>query len=434
MEASIPFTAPPAGISALLILCCIIGVAFFSSSEASLISVSKITIRNLVDKGSRKARAIERLITRHDRLFSTILATENMLIILASSLGTALAIQLFGRDGIAVATLLMTLFIVMFGEIIPKTLAARNAEKFSLFVAGPMELIMLLASPFVYIFSLTASGIARLTGGGKPYSPYRMTAEELKTCFHMGEKEGILAAEEKKMLVEIMDFKETSARQIMTPRIDMEYLQANSPLSEVIRVISESGHSRIPICGENIDNIVGICYSKDVLRELRKDRPASLAGDIMRSPLFVPDSIGLTALLRMMQQEKTSIAILLDEFGGTSGMVTMEDILEEIVGEIQETDDSSETNFIRLPQGQFLVNAQIPAEDAAEYLNFPIPEGDYNTLAGFIAEQMGRIPKEGETLKFGDASFRVEKVKGRKITQIRVSIRQAPPEREEDEI
>lgn len=434
MEANLPLPAPSAEITALLILCCVLGVSFFSSSEASLISVSKITIRNLVDKGSQKAKAIERLISRHDRLFSTILATENMLIILATSLGTVLALRLFGKDGIAVATIVMTLFIVLFGEIIPKTLAARNAEKFSLFVARPMEFIVLLASPFVYLFTLAANGITRLLGGGEPYSPYHMTADELKTCFRLGEKEGILEADEKRMLVEIIDFKETSARQIMTPRTDMEYLQSESPISEVIRVVSESGHSRVPICGDNIDHIVGICYSKDVLRELRKEHPAAMAGDIMRRPLFVPDSIGLTALLRGMQHEKTSIAILLDEFGGTSGMVTMEDILEEIVGEIQETDDSQETNFIRLGQGQFLVNAQIPAEEAGEYLNFPIPEGDYNTLAGFISEQLGRIPKEGETLEFSDAVFRVEKVKGRKITQIRVSLRQTPPEREEDEI
>lgn len=415
----------------MLLFVCVVCVGMFSSSEAALISVNKLRIHTLAQKGDRSAQAVERVIAHHDKLFGTILTTENMFVILASTLAGALAVHYLGDYGTGIAAVVMTTVIVIFGEIVPKTLAALHAERFSLLVARPMELIMKITHPVVWVFTGIARWLVRLTGSPVNESNTRFSAEEIRVAV----EEGALQTDEKELIHGIFEFGDTVAREVMVPRVEMVCIEAGAPVSKSLELINSTGHSRIPVYGENLDDIVGILHAKDLLQRIRTLDDSVRVQDVMRSQrVFIPQGQKVLEVLTKMQSERTSMAIVIDEYGGTAGLVTIERLLEEIVGDIEDEFDLIEKVEPSQDGKVRVLEARMPVYEVNEQLGLDIPESDteYQSLGGFITHQMGKIPREGEELEYHGARFIVSKTHHYKLRTITVVLpdRQPAPDKE----
>ncbi len=404
----------------IVMVICIMCVGFFSSSEASLISVNRIRIRNLIEKGNKNAMAVERVVSKHDKLFATILTTENMFIILASSMAGVLAVSVLGEIGIAVSSIVMTIFIVIFGEITPKTYAAQNAVKVSLLVARPIEKIIFILSPIISLFAFVSRSIIRLLGVHSTVNPYLLTEDEIKTVINDGAREGVIAKSEKKMIDGIFEFNDTIVEEIMVPRVDMVTLPAHDPLAKVVEVINETSHSRIPVFEESVDHIIGVVFAKDILKCKPEDIAHKSAKDILRKCHYCPASQKVMSLLSELRSKKTSMAVIIDEFGGTAGMVTMETLLEEIVGDIEDEFDISPPKYQKVGDDEFIVDARMSVYEIKEKLNIEVPEGDYQTVGGFVINLVENIPSLGDVVEYGNYEFIIEKTEGCKLSLIRI--------------
>lgn len=418
MEAQIPIPFENNTIIFMIMIFCIMCVAFFSSSEAALISANRIKIRNLAEKGDKNAIAAERIVSRHDRLFATILTTENMFIVLASSLAGVLSVSLWGKSGIVISTVMMTIFIVIFGEITPKTYAAQNAARVSLIVARPMEKIIMLLSLPISILTFISSSIIRMLGVNQPVNPYLFTEDELKTVLNEAERGGVLAKSEKRMIEGIFEFGDTVAGEIMVPRVDMMTVPAGAPLDEASKIINETGHSRLPVHEESVDHIVGAIYAKDVLKFC--GQAGLTVKDIMRPCFFAPASQNVMKLLAELRSKRTSLAIIIDEFGGTAGMITIERLLEEIVGEIEDEFDTQIPQYEKIGEDEYTVDARMSIYEVKEKLGIAIPEGSYNTLGGFVISLVENIPSLGDIVEYEGHEFIIEKTEGYRLTRIRI--------------
>jgi putative hemolysin len=403
---------------ALMVLGILI-VGFFSSSEASLISVNKYKIRHLREKGDKKALAVERILKNHARLFSTILTLENLCIIFVSSLGTTLALYWFGSRGIFLATMVLTVFIVIAGEITPKTYAAQNAEKFALRVAKPMEFIMNLFTPVIVILIACANGLIKVFGRKLKAHSF-LHKDEIKTVISLGEEEGVIASPERKMIEGVFDFAETLAKEVMVPRVEIVAVASDTSFEEVHKTIAIYGHSRLPVFEDNVDHIVGVIFAKDILQYLVGGKTSLTAREVMRPPFFAPGSKKIIELLSESRANKTSIVIILDEFGGTDGLITIETLLEEIVGEIEDEFDLAPPEIEEFKANEWLVDARISIEDANQSMHLSLPPGPYQTLGGFISSEMGKIPRRGDLFSFQGIDFIIEKVERYKLRKIRI--------------
>jgi len=420
MEPHIPIQIGNNSVVFIVMIFCIMCVAFFSSSEASLISVNRIRIRNLIEKGNRNAMAVERVVSKHDKLFATILTTENMFIILASSLAGVLAVSLLGEIGIAVSSIVMTIFIVIFGDITPQTYVAQNAVKVSLLVARPIEKIILVLSPIISLFAFISRSIIRLLGVHSTVNPYLLTEDEIKTVINDGAREGVIAKSEKKMIEGIFEFNDTIVEEIMVPRVDMVTLAAEEKLTRFIQVINETGHSRIPVYEESVDHIIGVVFAKDILKCIPGELNCIEAKEILRQCHYCPASQKVMNLLSELRNKKTSMAIIIDEFGGTAGMVTMETLIEEIVGDIEDEFDISPPKYQKVGDDEFLVDARMSVYEVKEKLSIDVPEGDYQTVGGFVINLVENIPSLGDVVEYGGREFLVEKTEGYKLSLIRI--------------
>ncbi|HBN08070.1 MAG TPA: hemolysin, partial [Cyanobacteria bacterium UBA8530] len=313
---------------------CLFGVAFFSSSEAAIISVSKIRIRNLAEKENPKAKAVQRLLLQHDRFFGTILMLENFLIIIATSLFTVMATEFLKGQGqssewgLLAASLSMTVLIVLFGEITPKTFAAQNAENYALMVAPLLEGIVWLATPLVTMFTTITNlfvrlGNRRFRANQPAITPY-VTEDEIRMLVDAGQKEGVFEQEETDMIHSVIELGDTTAREIMVPRMDITALSVDASFAEVIDTAISQGHSRIPVYQNSSDNIIGVLYVKDLLEFLRTgERPYRIPTELIHPAFYVPESKRIDELLKEMRRAKTHLAVVIDEYGGTAGLVSI---------------------------------------------------------------------------------------------------------------
>jgi putative hemolysin len=420
LEATIPVPFENATLIFIVLILCICCVAFFSSSEAALISVNRIRIRSLAEKGDKRAKAVERAVSKHDRLFATILTTENMFIILASSLAGVLMVKFLGGKGIALSTFVMTIFIVIFGEITPKTYAAQNAVRVSLAVGQIMEKIIYVLSPVINMFAFVSRSLVRALGVNPAANPYILTEDEIRTVISEGAKEGILAKAEKKMIEGIFEFSETIAQEIMVPRVEMVTVSSQDRITEVIEVINKTGHSRIPVREESIDHITGVIYAKDILKCSLCHVGDYASKDLMRTIHFAPESQSVMSLLSELRGKKASIAILIDEFGGTAGMITIETLIEEIVGDIEDEFDIAPPKFHRISDDEFVIDARMTIYELKDKLNIELPEGDYQTVGGFVINLVENIPSQGDTVEFGGYEFIIDRTESYKLSLIRI--------------
>ncbi|HEY9857269.1 MAG TPA: hemolysin family protein [Stenomitos sp.] len=429
MDGSVPLGAVDEVTGVGVLLLCLIGVAFFSSSEAAIISVNKLRIAALAEKGSRSARAVQRLVSQHDRLFGTILLLENALIIIATAIFTVLATRyLKAPDSewqVAIASLVMTLLIVVFTEITPKTFAAQHPERYAMLVARPMLAVMALSSPAVWLVtSLTNAMVAAtnrvLRMGDRPVS--LVTRDEIRMLVDVVQAEGDLASDETEMIQSIFELGDTTAREIMVPRIDMVTLSTETTFEAALQLALTEGHSRLPMVGDSLDDIRGILYVKDLLAFLTTDtRPRRIPETFLRPAYFIPESKRVDDLLRDMRRDRLHMAIVMDEYGGTAGLLTIEDLLEEIVGEIRDEYDEEDGMAIEpQPDGSVLVDGAIAIHEVNATLGLQLPDTDFDTLGGFVVGLLGRAPVPGEAVTFQQLYLVAESVKARRLTRVRL--------------
>ncbi|HPC77696.1 MAG TPA: hemolysin family protein, partial [bacterium] len=321
---------------------------------------------------------------------------------------------------IPLSTIVTTFLILVFAEVTPKSYAFQRAEKIALFTAVPMSVIHRLFSPFAIGITAIANSILRLFGLSLVNPEPFVIEDEIKTLVDLGEEEGVIEEEEKEIIEGVFEFSETLAREVMVPRVDIVALDVNSSFDEAIDTINMSGHSRIPVYDETIDNIVGIIYAKDLLKFFGSKNPPPLRS-IMRAPYYVPETKPIDELFREMRAQKVHMAIIIDEYGGTAGLVTIEDILEELVGEIMDEYDINEEAMIeRVALDEIIVDGRMNLEELNEILGVELPAEETDTLAGFVYDHISHIPKPGEEFEYNGVIIRVEEVRGRRITKLRI--------------
>lgn len=409
----------------LVELCMLIALlvlsALFSSSETALTTVNRIRIRTLAGQGDKRAMTLLAVLQNPEKMLSVILIGNNVVNLYASSLATTVTLSLFGSKMVGVATGILTLAVLVFGEVAPKTMASRNAEQIALRAAGPVKCLMWLFTPLVFVVNNLARLVMKLFGADRPGKRELMTAEELRTIVQVGHEDGVIENSERKMIDNVFDFGDRSARDIMIPRIDMTCIDVEAGYDELMEVVREEKYTRIPVYKESADTIVGILNIKDLLFRAQ-DKPFRIA-ELMRKPLFTYEQKKTSELMVEMRKNYTNLAIVLDEYGVTAGMVTMEDILEEIVGEIRDEYDRDEEKSIRrIAPNTYLIEGNVKIDDVNEVLQLHLASEDYESIGGYVLEQLEHFPKEGECVTKGGISFTVTRMEQTRIAEVKLSL------------
>ena len=405
-------------ITALAVLIGLSG--FFSGLEVALVGVRKSKVVQLLNEGKKGAKALHKLKTNPSWMMSSVNLGNNLVNVGASALATSLAIRLFGNDGLGIAVGVMTFLILVFGEITPKTYCNANSTKIALRYAPVLLAFSYAVYPIVKFFEVITKGVVKMTGSS--YAPPPITEEEIKGVIDQGLEEKALEKEEMELVHGALKFDDTVIRSVMTPRTKMFTLNSKMMLFEALPLINQSGHSRIPIYGETRDDIVGFIHVRDVLKELEKENKAVSLEQIARKPVFASQEKMVSSLLKEMKGRKTHMAIVVDEHGGVEGVVTLEDLLEEIVGEIEdETDLTRETGYERIDQDTIITNGDIEIDIVNEIFKTKIPEGDdYASLNGLLHEKLQDIPQEGDKVEMDELRIIVEKVSKNIPQKIRI--------------
>ena len=413
-----------------IILVSLLVSAFFSGTETAITSLGSLKAKHLIDQNGAAKRQLNLWLNHPGRVLTTILIFNNLFHILASAVATDFASRHLQSQAIGIATGVMTLLILFFVEIIPKSFARTHAERIAVPTLRVIYVIYVLMIPVVWLVSEFAARVVSKLGGVRQENP-PITEEELEYLVNVGERAGVLEETKKEMIVGVFEFDETKVREIMTPRPDVKWLSEGSNLSEALVLAVESGMSRIPVCeNASIDNVVGILLVKDLLKVAR-DQPQG-GGDfnlkkIMRAPFFVPESKPVMDVFKELKSSKNHIAVVIDEHGGTAGVVTMEDILEEIVGEIQDEYDTEEAEILELEPGIHDVAGSCNIDEFLEYFDIDEntiadkPDDGIDTLAGWIVALLGELPEIGKTLRIGPLSVEVTDVERQRIRRVRVS-------------
>ena len=383
---------------------------FFSGLEVALVGVRKSKVVQLFNEGKKGSKALHKLKMNPSWMMSSVNLGNNLVNVGASALATSVAIRLFGNDGLAIAVGVMTFLILVFGEITPKTYCNANSTKVALRYAPVLLAFSYVFYPVVKFFEIITRGVVKITGSS--YTPPPITEEEIKGVIDQGLAEKALEKEEMELVHGALNFDDTVIRSVMTPRTKMFTLNAKMLLFEALPQINQSAHSRIPIFGDTRDDIVGFIHVRDVLRELEKDKEVVTLEQIARKPVFASQEKMVSSLLKEMKGRKTHMAIVVDEHGGVEGLVTLEDLLEEIVGEIEdETDLKRERSYERIDQDTIITNGDIEIDIINEIFKTKIPEGDdYASLNGLLHERLQDIPQEGDKVELNDLKIIVEKV------------------------
>lgn len=411
--------------SIIIIALSIIFIAVLSSSESSFIAVNKIRIRSLMEKGDSRAKAVQKILDEHDKLFSAVILSGNLFTVLATSIGTALALKYFGEDGIIIAIIVMTFLTVVFGELAPKTFAVTHSEKVSLLLARPVAFYIRLISPLVWIFKITSNLIIRMLGGKKkPVSPF-VTEEEIKTMINIGEEEGTLEEEEKEMLHKVFEFGDKVVTEAMVPRTEIISIPDDSTVGDALKLVLEEGYSRYPVIKENIDSVIGILYVKDIVKQMAQGKIENYTPitEIVREAYYIPENKMVTELLDEMQKKKIQIAIVMDEYGGTAGLITLEDIIEEIVGGLQDEFEAmeGEKEVEIIDERTFIVAGQTGLDEINELVGVELASQDFHTIGGFVFGLFRRLPKVGEQVRYHNLRFLILEMEDRKISKIKIT-------------
>lgn len=411
----------------VLFILCLLLSAFFSSAETAFISLQRIRMRHLVENNVRGARRVARMIERPEKLLSTILLGNNFVNVAAAALGTAVAIELWGERGILFAAIGVTVLLLVFAETTPKTLATRHAERLSFIFARPIELIAWLFTPFVIVLSWIASGVARLIGG-EPVPRSLASEEEIRTMISVGHKEGTVEEAEAEMLHKVFEFGDRPVREVMIPRPDVISIEQGSRLSDFLTLYAEFPLSRFPVYQENMDDVVGILSVKDVLMAQAKGTVTadSQIDEMVRPAYFAPETKRINELFGEMRDKNFRMCVVVDEFGGTAGIVSLSRLVEEIVGPVGDELSQIEKEYEVINEYTFQIDGSMRIEEVNEEMELELPEGDYETVAGFILHLLGHIPRTNEQLKYKDMKLVITEMKGLKIEKILLTREKQP--------
>ncbi|MBQ6833131.1 MAG: HlyC/CorC family transporter [Lachnospiraceae bacterium] len=395
--------------------------AFFSSSETAMMSVNKIRVRNLADAGLSSAVILVKVLDNQSKMLSAILIGNNIVNISASSLMTVLVTDVFGSAYVGAATGVLTLLVLIFGEITPKTSATLYSESMALKFAKPIYLLMQVLTPVIFVVDKMSLVVLKLLHIDPNKKPEAITEEELRTIVEVSHEEGVIESDEKKMIYNVFDFGDSVARDIMVPRIDMTFIDVNSTLEEVMEVFRQEKYTRYPVFEETTDNVIGIVNIKDLILQ-EQDAKFDLR-DYLREPMYTYEFKKTAELMVELRKTLNNIAIVLDEYGATAGLITMEDMLEEIVGEIRDEYDEDEEDLVKkLNAKEFAVDAAMKLDDLNDQIGFHLESEDYDSIGGFVIGLLDHLPEEGEEVVYENLRLVVEKVDRNRIETIHIYI------------
>ena len=390
-------------------------------------SLGRLKMKSLMERKKEKAPLLSVWVEDPNRLLATILVGNNIVNVAASVLSTIILLRLLGPTATGKATALsigiMTFLILVFGEITPKTYARQNAEGIALRTIGLLKFLSRALSPLIKLLVFVANIVIKLSGGKMHKPGPFMTEEEIRGIISVGEEEGVLEEEEKEMIDSIFEFGDTKVQEVMVPRLDIIAVEAGRSLSDILKAAVEAGHSRIPVFDKKIDNIIGILYVKDLLNLWgKKDEGDMKVEDLLRTPYFVPETKKVSELLREFQKKKIHLAVVVDEYGGTAGLVTLEDLLEEIVGEIEDEYDEKREEIKILKNGEALINGKMDIGAVNERLEINLPEKEgVETIAGFVVDSLGRVPQVGEELTYANLLLSVVEADRRRVIKVKIT-------------
>ncbi|MDO4294631.1 MAG: hemolysin family protein [bacterium] len=398
--------------------------AFFSSSETALMTVNKIRMRNLAEDGDKAAIRVLQVTDDPAKMLSAILIGNNIVNLSASSLATVLATELYGKQWIGLATGILTLLILVFGEITPKTMATVSAERLSFTAAKVIWPMMNLLTPVIYLVNLFSKGVLFLLRVDVNKKQDAITEDELRTIVEVSHEEGVIESEEKKMINNVFDFGDSVAKDVMVPRIDMVFVDAEASYEEMMELVREEKYTRYPVFEESTDNVIGIINVKDLLvmdEEMRQDFSVK---KILREPLYTYEYKKVVELMLEMRKAQNNIVIVLDEYGATAGLITLEDMLEEIVGEIRdEYDEDEEEDLVAVSDKEYIIEGSMKLDDLNEELNLDLESEDYDSIGGLVIGLLDHLPTEGETVDYKNLHIAVEKVDKNRIDKIHLWIK-----------
>ncbi|MBH1940657.1 HlyC/CorC family transporter [Mobilitalea sibirica] len=411
----------------------LISSAFFSGSETALTTVNKLRIRSLADDDVKGARTILKMIEEPGKMLSAILIGNNIVNLYASSLATQMAYDAFGSKWISLVTGLLTLFILIFGEITPKSMSTIYAEKISLKIAGFIYFLTVLLTPFIFIINNICIGIMKLLRIDPKAKTSAITENELRTILDYSHEEGVIESEERRMITNVVDFGDALAKDVMVPRIDMAFASVDLTYDELVQAFAEDKYTRMPVYSDTRDNVIGIVNLKDVFFYSGEKEDFNIV-DILRDPYFTYEFKKTSELLIEMRRNSISLAIVLDEYGATAGLITIEDLLEEIVGEIRDEYDDDEEDSIRVVnEYEYIVDGNTKLDDINEGLGLNLESDDYDSIAGHIIYLLDHLPEEGETVTDNNVVFTVAAVDKNRIDKVHILLKKEDEEDEDED-
>ena len=401
--------------------------SFFSSAETALTTVNKIRMRTLSEAGNKKADRVLRVTDDSAKMLSAILIGNNLVNLSASSMATTLAVEFWGSYGAGIATGILTLLILIFGEVSPKTMATIQADKLSLRIAIIIEFLMKILTPVIFIVNKLSMGFLFLLGVKPDAYQNSMTEEELRTIVDVGQESGVIEDEERDMIHNLFDFGDAEAKEVMVPRIDMTYVDINATYNEVIQIFREDKFTRLPVCEESSDKVIGIINIKDLLLLSQEEIENFSISKLMYEPYFTFEHKNTADLFVEMKKSSISLAIVLDEYGTTAGLITLEDLLEEIVGEIRDEYDTDEVDDItKISDREYLVLGSANLEDVSDELGLNLQSDDYDTVGGYCLEQLDHLPERNEIILTDDnVLLRIDSLDKNRIEKVYIKIPQS---------
>lgn len=406
--------------------------AIFSSGETAITTCSRAKLLALRDKHSSFERVINWLLKDRQKVLTTILIANNLVNIAASSVATTFAVLMLKERAVLLAVVIMTILIVIFGEILPKTLAMVRSEKV-LFITLPIiRFTSIVFYPFVWGIGSVISFLGKYLNIDLSLQSSFVTREEIEQVVNIGEASGVLEEAERKMIHGIISFEDTRVSEVMVPRTDMNVVDSEMTISEMIPFIQEHGHSRVPICEGNMDNVIGILYIKDLITYLHSGETEEKVSTLKRDALFVPETMKVPDLFNIMKSQRIHMAVVVDEYGGTAGLLTLEDLLEEIVGEIQDEYDHELPSIEKIDDNTYKVQGSIDLEDLSDALEYPFESEDVETLGGLVTDLSGNFPSCGTLLVYGSWELTVLKVTDHRVVEVELKRSEEKTDREEN--
>jgi len=404
----------------LALLLLLVGSGFFSGSETALLSLDKLRVRFLQQKQHPGAETLAKMLDNPERLLSGILVGNNLVNIAASVIATGLFVSWFGERGEWLTIVILTPVLLIFSEVCPKTYAAYYPEKMSFKVLAPIRFVFWVLAPVISVvcwLTRTLTRFLQKKGGGG----FSVSEDEIKAMIDVGEESGVVAAEQRRMLHGIFDLSETRVRDVMIPRTEVVGIDISANLDEVLSIIREARHSRFPVYSESLDRVVGVVHAKNIFDYIGRTENFNLR-DHCRDPYYVPESKRIAILLQTFRKKREHLALVVDEYGGVEGIVTLEDVVEEIVGEIHDESDIEEYDFRKLAEGHYLIDAAVPLREVNRRFQLDLPDEHVTTLAGHLFQTFGKIPEEGECFEEGNILFRVRRMEERRIDEVEMII------------